>query len=73
MAQKTGGKDIMKNKGIQSMKIDSNGNEWYLVKNKTLEWPNGQPCKLVYADRYSTLHLVERFNEDGLMIASGIV
>lgn len=72
MAQKTGGKHYEKKK-VQSMKIDSKGNEWYLIKNKTLEWPNGQPCKLVYADRRSTLHLVERFNEDGLMIASGIV
>ena len=63
----------MKKNKVQSMKIDSNGNEWYLVKNKTLEWPNGQICKIVYVNRYSTLHLVERFNEDGIMIASGIV
>ena len=59
-------------KKIQTIKIDSKGNEWNLVKTKSIEWPNGQPCKLVYEDRYSTLHLVERFNEDGLLIATGI-
>ena len=60
-------------KKIQTIKIDSKGNEWHLVKTKSIEWPNGQPCKIVYVNRYSTLHLVERFNEDGIMIASGIV
>ena len=59
-------------KKIQTIKIDAKGNEWHLVKTKSIEWPNGQPCKLVYADCRSTLHLVERFNEDGLLIATGI-
>ena len=60
-------------KKIQTIKIDTKGNEWHLVKMKSIEWPNGQPCKSVYVDRYSTLHLVERFNEDGILIYSGIV
>lgn len=61
----------MKTNKVQSMKIDSDGTEWYLVKKA--EWPNGQVRECVYVDRCSRIHLKERFNEDGLMIASGIV
>ena len=60
----------MKNSKIQMIKIDSKGNEWYLVKSKSINWPNGQPCKLVYKDKHSMSQLIERFNEDGLKIGS---
>ena len=46
------------------------GMAWELNQYRSLQWPNGNPCKLIYKSMFGSTHLIIRLNEIGGLICT---